>query len=402
MSAVPYPPASEPVREPAPLDVLVLAPQPLFQARGTPIAVRALLDVLGALGHRVDVLTFPGGEPTELPGCTLHYVLPGRSAERMRPGFSGAKLARDAVMLAQSARMARRKRYHLVHAVEEAAFIALLLKRAFGVPFVYDMDSSLPQQLADRHAWLQRVAGSMERLEALAIRESLGVVAVCRALEERAVRGGGRVVARIEDFSLLEPLAPAEPAALQRERPTIMYVGNLEPYQGIELLLRGFAVAQARVPAARLVIVGGDAGGIQRYRALAAELGIAEHAEFAGPRPVTDLRRVLAEADVLVSPRIQGQNTPMKVYSYLDSGRPLLATRLPTHTQVLDDEIALLAEPTPAALGAGLVVLLRDPARRAALARRARARVDAEFSPAAYRRKMAAFYARLGAELARR
>ena len=55
----------------------------------------------------------------------------------------------------------------------------------------------------------------------------------------------------------------------------------------------------------------------------------------------------MAQADVLVSPRTKGANTPMKVYSYLDSGVAVLATRLPTHTQVMNDETALLAEPTP-------------------------------------------------------
>ncbi len=48
-----------------------------------------------------------------------------------------------------------------------------------------------------------------------------------------------------------------------------------------------------------------------------------------------------------MSPSDLGANTPMKVYSYLDSGRPVLATRLPTHTQVMTDDIAELADPNP-------------------------------------------------------
>ena len=54
---------------------------------------------------------------------------------------------------------------------------------------------------------------------------------------------------------------------------------------------------------------------------------------------------------MLVSPRLKGLNTPMKIYSYLDSGSAVLATRLRTHTQVLDDGIAYLVEPEPVALG---------------------------------------------------
>ena len=50
----------------------------------------------------------------------------------------------------------------------------------------------------------------------------------------------------------------------------------------------------------------------------------------------------------------------MKVYSYLHSGIPLLATRLPTHTQVLTSEVSQLAEPEPKAFGEALEELLQS------------------------------------------
>ena len=59
--------------------------------------------------------------------------------------------------------------------------------------------------------------------------------------------------------------------------------------------------------------------------------------------PITEDGLVIA--DLLVSPRVKGENTPFKVYTFLASGRPLLATRIPTHTQLLDDDLAWLVEP---------------------------------------------------------
>ncbi|HEY3013063.1 MAG TPA: hypothetical protein VGJ36_09970 [Gemmatimonadales bacterium] len=70
---------------------------------------------------------------------------------------------------------------------------------------------------------------------------------------------------------------------------------------------------------------------------------------FLGPRPISSLDDLFHRADVPVSPRLKGLNTPMKIYSYLDS----LATRLRTHTQVLDDHTAYLVAPEPEALGDG-------------------------------------------------
>ena len=89
----------------------------------------------------------------------------------------------------------------------------------------------------------------------------------------------------------------------------------------------------------------------------------------------------------------------MKIYSYLDSGRPLLATRLPTHTQVLDDEISLLVEPLPAEMGKGLVRLLRDRQLSASLAQAAKRRAGQEFTLEAYRRKLRGFYREVEEEL---
>jgi glycosyltransferase involved in cell wall biosynthesis len=101
-----------------------------------------------------------------------------------------------------------------------------------------------------------------------------------------------------------------------------------------------------------------------------------------------------------VSPRLKGLNTPMKIYSYLDSGSAVLATRLPTHTQVLDERMAYLVEPEPAALGRGLADLFGDPELRRRLAASAKEYVQREHTPQAARRKLGAFYSTMEARMA--
>ena len=177
--------------------------------------------------------------------------------------------------------------------------------------------------------------------------------------------------------------------------PIAMYVGNLEEYQGIDLLLEAFQRVVAEEPAANLVIVGGDGVRISHYSGLARRLGVGERVHFLGPRPLSQLGTYLRQADVLVSPRITGNNTPMKIYSYLDSGRPVVATRLPTHTQVLDEEIACLVDPKPTDLAGGILRLFRDAELRTELARRARERFQSEYSPKVFRERIVRFYDQL-------
>lgn len=383
--------------------ILLLAPHPFFQQRGTPIAEKMVLEVLAAAGHQVEVLTFPEGEDPGIPGCRVHRSPAPAWARGVRPGFSAKKLVCDLGMLWKVLRLIRRERYDFVHAVEESAFMALIARWLFGVPYVYDMDSGLAQQMTDRFPALARVRGLLDFFESRAVRGGAGTLAVCGSLEEqaRAFHPEG-LVARLEDVSLVAPAregtspSPAlNPPICPPEwagAPIVLYVGNLQAYQGIDLLLAGFARALPEVPKARLVVVGGRPEKIEHYRRKAERLGIAHGVHFAGPRPVESLGACLAQATVLVSPRATGTNTPMKVYSYLDSGRPLLATRLPTHTQVLHDGIALLVDPEPAAMGEGLARLLRDFDLQERLAANARTYAQREFTPEAFRRKLLGFY----------
>ena len=391
--------------------ILVLAPHPFFQARGTPLAVKTVLEFLSARGHQVDVLTFHEGANVEIANCRIHRIGRLPWIRNIRPGFSVKKVICDLFMFAKCLRMVRKNRYDLIHAVEESAFIAATMQSLTGVPYVYDMDSSLAEQMVHAYPGLHFAFPALRRCEAFAVRRSLGVLTVCAALEDVAHgHAPDKPVGRVEDTTLLAPGAHpgnrqgAEtplPAGVDSQSLVAMYVGNLEHYQGIGLLLDGFRHTLARVPNAHLVIVGGLDQDIERYRRRAQQLGIVAQVHFLGPRPVTSLDGLLRRADVLVSPRLKGLNTPLKIYSYLDYGTGVLATRLCSHTQVLDDRIAYLVAPEPEALGDGLAHLLTDSGLRARLASQAKAYVQQEFTPEAAHRKLSLFYAMMESKATR-
>ena len=171
-----------------------------------------------------------------------------------------------------------------------------------------------------------------------------------------------------------------------------MYVGNLEQYQGIDLLLDSFRLALLQACDSHLVIIGGISEDIQHYRQRAQDLGIHGHVHFPGPRPVTHLAYYLAQADILVSPRIQGNNTPMKLYSYLDSGKALLATDLPTHTQVLSSRVACLTSPLSDAFSQGMLHLINEPNLRQQLGREAQILVAQQHTYEAFSTKLTSLY----------
>jgi len=174
-----------------------------------------------------------------------------------------------------------------------------------------------------------------------------------------------------------------------------MYIGNLESYQGIDLMLEAFAVTKTESKELFLAVVGGEDADIAHYAEKCQNLGVAERVLFLGKQPVADLYALMQQADILLSPRIQGVNTPMKVYSYLDSGKPVVATRLPTHTQVMSDDIAMLTEPDAQRYASGIRQLVDDTELRQTLANEAMQFIQAEHSWQAFEQQVRLIYARI-------
>src|SRR5262249_6363685 len=149
---------------------------------------------------------------------------------------------------------------------------------------------------------------------------------------------------------------------------------------GLDLLFDAMAIVARSRPDARLVLAGGKPHQVDAFRAQAEAAGIGAITTFTGERPAPEIPSYLLAADILVSPRSRGTNTPLKIYQYLRSGRPIVATRLLTHTQVLDDETSFLTAATPQGFAAGMLDALAHPDRAAARGRQAQALAATKYS----------------------
>jgi glycosyltransferase involved in cell wall biosynthesis len=385
------------------MHILFLAPHPFYQERGTPIAVNLLLKAFSEKNYNVDVVTYHEGFDVEYPHIKF-YRIPGISGvNNIRPGFSWKKIVCDFLMIFVIAKLVMKHKYHLIHAVEESVFFALFFRFSCGIPYVYDMDSSLTQQLLDKKPFFKPFSIIFRLCESLAVRHASAVVPVCEALYRSIQKYCPRRVVVLHDVSLLEG-SEGSPSEELREKISlpgllVMYVGNLESYQGIDLLLDSFALVLKKTPHADLVIIGGVPQDISTYQKKARDLTIEHKVHFLGPKPIEHLGGYLAQADIVVSPRLQGENTPMKLYSYLHSGKSLLATNLPTHTQVLNSRVAMLADPTPKAFSEAMVQLLGDPQRRSELGQAGKQLIEDCYSYASFRTKIFGLFDTLEQEL---
>ena len=375
------------------MHILMIAPEPFFEPRGTPFSEFHRIRALTTLGHTVDLVTYPFGRDVEMPGLRIARCVRPPFIRRVKIGPSWPKVPLDLSLFFTAMRLAMTRRYDAVHSHEEGGALGILIAWLLRVPHLYDMHSSLPQQIANfgysNRAWLSRLLAGLERQM---IRRSRVVIVICPELEdtvkavdpdvptvliENAPGSGDRPTPGTGD-------AVRQGLGLGADVPIIMYTGTFEAYQGLELLYEAMSRVLAQRPDAKLVLVGGDVEQVEAARARVQALGFGQAVTLAGQRPAEDIPAYLDSATVLVSPRSTGTNTPLKIYQYLRSGRPIVATRLRTHTQVLSDDTAFLADPTPDAFAAAILEVLTRPDRAAETGARARALADTKYSDEAF------------------
>lgn len=387
-----------------PLRILMLAPQPFFRARGTPFSVLHRVRALTKAGHRVDLLTYPFGEDIEMPGLTIIRCWRPAWIRDIGIGPSLAKLVLDVPLYLLARRRLRQFTYDVLHTHEEAAFFMVNLARKHKIRHLYDMHSSLPQQLENFSAYnFGPVRSVFEFLEKRTLRTADGIITICQDLADVAEAvvpdTPHSMIENTGDDSAIFAAQSAEIEGLRdlAGQSLVLYTGTFEPYQGLDLLFEAFALVRQSRPQAHLLMVGGSDAQVENYRTQLARAGLSDAVTFTGTVHPREIPGIVARADIIVSPRSSGTNTPLKVYACMRSGKPLVATNGLTHTQVLSDETAMLVPATADAFAQGIIQLLDDPQLGQRLAANARALADAEYSDASYLTKVAEIYRRVAA-----
>jgi glycosyltransferase involved in cell wall biosynthesis len=352
--------------------ILMIAPQPFFASRGAPLCVYQHIKALVTLGYKVDLVTYPFGKDVDLPGLKIYRVPSIPFIQSVKPGFSLAKFPLDLLILLTALQRLYLGRYRYLHTHEEAALIGILLAPFFGCKHLYYMHCDLSQLVP---SFMRRF---LLILQTYMVRKANAVIAFYPEVAATARRlAPEQRVHTLLPFSVDDDLPQAseeDTTCLRRlwnieTGPVLLYTGTLEPYQGLKLLLHSVCIVHASFPEAHYVIVGGHDVQIKLLKQLAQKLDVMGNIHFTGQRPLGEMPHYMALADILLSPRSQGTHVPLKIYTYLRSGKAILATNILSHTQILTSDLALLVPPTAEGLAQGALTLLRNPAQARALGR---------------------------------
>ena len=237
-------------------------------------------------------------------------------------------------------------------------FAAVIAARQLGVPCVVKLHGSDINSIA-------KLPGP-RRLLAWALPQAKRVVAVSRALADEAHALGVpreriAVVMNGVDASLFHPRDRAE-ARVELgldHSPLAVYVGNLKEDKGVLDLARAWQLVVARMPEARLAIVG---GGPARDALAAAVAPLGDRVILVGPQELERIPHWMAASDIVTLPS-HAEGTPNVVLEALSVGRRVVASRVGGIPDLITrGELGALVPPHDVdALARALTLALRTP-----------------------------------------
>jgi glycosyltransferase involved in cell wall biosynthesis len=365
----------------APLRIAMVAACPFPSLRGSQVLIRELAQALAARGHDVHVVTYPYGESVApIDGIRVHRVRPAWLSTAPT-GLGWRKVILDGFLVWTLYRVVRRHGIQVIHAHNyEGPLISYVVRRLTGVPVVYHAHNALSDELPHyfRTGWRRRAARWVGGwLDQQVPRRADFSIALTAELETflRTCGVAASRLAVVAPGSL--PMMPLDGARGGADpfagRFVVMYSGNLDPYQDLEVLCSGFERVRCEYDNALLVIVTHQANWAECAVASLRELVRQGLAQIIVAPAFSVVRRLLVRADVLVCPRSSWSGFPIKLNNYLASGRAVVVAE-GSARGIIHGETGLVFQNRNAEnLGRTIGRLAADPALRHRLGENARA-----------------------------
>ena len=298
----------------------ICAPYDLSASGGVNTYIRGQAAALRRLGHDVCVFgassaPLAGGEVSL--GSSLSIVI----------GNTETGFGVDPRSYWTAKRLLRERRFDVVHMHEPLMPLPswFVLLHA-DVPVVATFHTYRTQG----HRWYPMFRGFFERMMTR-VSVRLAVSDAARRTVSAHFPGDYEIVPNAIDVDRFAAPAP-RPAVMPADRPSVLYVGRMEPRKGVDSLVRAMRIVQARVPGAQLVIVG---GGPDRdvTQSLARELDV--RAIFAGRVADEELPGYYQAADVVCSPALGDESFGITLLEAMAAGRPIVASDIAGYAELL-------------------------------------------------------------------
>jgi glycosyltransferase involved in cell wall biosynthesis len=359
----------------SPLRLLHVFAGPFPTVQGTQALVATTCRLLAGLGHDVHLLCYAHAAFEREEPFTVHRIPDQPAFHGERSGPHPRKLALDLSLAARCRRLVSRLRPDIVHAHHYEALVAAALADPFrSAPRVLHLHALMAPELHTyfRPALARSMRAVGERIDSIVPFLADRVIALDDDGRAALIRRGfpaERVIVGRVPAAAPPGFAPPPVERGRGEGPLrAVYAGNLDGYQGLDVLLSAFgSLAASRGDGVRLEVV--TASRADDFEARVRRLGLERLVRVSRHGAPEAVFRAVASADMAVVPRCARGGVPVKLVNALAAGVPVIADRALAEHVAHGDEAWLVDMRSPDALAAGIGALADSKELRAALAR---------------------------------
>lgn len=346
----------------------MLAPTPYFADRGCHVRIYEEARILKHLGHEVCLVTYHLGR--DMPEILTERIIAIPWYRKLTAGPSWHKPYLDILLFFKALKTARNFRPDLIHAhLHEGAFIGIFLKKILGIPLLFDCQGSLTGELIDHGfmrpgSWLATVFAALERF----INRNVDAIITSSTSAADALSTTWGIPAALVnpltdgvntmEFQPGDRVAAKQTLGLPADRPVIVFLGLLNRYQGVDLLLEVIAILKGRGVSAHLLLMGFPE---EKYRRKAFDMDIAEMITFTGRVDYRQAPYYLAAGDLAVSPKISLTEANGKLFNYMACGLPCLVFDTPVNREILGETGTYASFADPVDFADRLAEMIADP-----------------------------------------
>ncbi|MCK4828598.1 glycosyltransferase family 4 protein, partial [bacterium] len=311
--------------------------------------------------------------------------------KKLEAGPSWQKPMLDILLLAKTLSVAKRFRPDVIHAhLHEGAFIGFFVSLLMKRPLLFDYQGSMTEEMVD-HRFIRR--GSFlfkifKMIEGWIDKKADAIVLSSSSAREHLESEFGispHKVFSVTDGVDTEIFKPdyslnglREQLAIPKGRKIILYLGLLNEYQGVDLLVNAAREVLDRLPDVHFLIMGYP--NVERYKQLTGELGIADNVTFTGKVNYAKAPHYLCIGDIAVSAKLSKTEANGKLLNYAASGLPTVCFDTLVNREILGDTAVYTEFGNPSSFASAIVSLLKDDANMESLSRRTRDRAVKELS----------------------
>lgn len=352
--------------------ILMVAACPFPANHGSPASIREMSETLSSFGHSVHVVTYPMGHDIPAGNITIHRAGMVFSRKKVTVGPTYYKLILDVLLVIKACKLIKNEGIDIIHAHNyEGAMIGYIAKKITGRPMLYNAVNNMISELPDYNFIKPKKLAVIisNLLDYLVPRTGDHITAVSEDLYKFLVNKGipSRRITIVPAGVNPEMFENKDPDVMRARydigsRPLIVYTGTLDPFQGVDLLIRAMSLVVPVIGNVRLLIAGNiiNPSDLEAHRKLTGELGLEENIIFTDECPLDEVPYFLASADVAVVPRPYCPGFPVKLLNYMAAGKAIVAFEGSAKGLKHQENAVIVRNGDWKEMGMWLITLLKD------------------------------------------